>query len=134
MSACVLDTDLVIAALDRSDGHHREAARAIAAMLEDDIEMLVSTVNYAEALVRPAEDEQALPAAVDAIAALGIRPIPPTATIARDAARYRSLNVSLADGFALATARARSSSVASFDRRVRRAMADLGIEAPTQMG
>ena len=134
MSACVLDTDVVIAALDRSDAHHREAAAAIEGMLEEGVELLLSTVNYAEALVRPAENEQALPAAVDALAALGIRPIPPTATIARDAARYRSLNVSLADGFALATARAHSARVASFDRRVRRAMADLGIEAPTQLG
>ena len=130
MSACVLDTDVVIAALDRSDAHHREAAEAIQAMIADEVEMLLSTVNYAEALVRPAEDEETLKAAVDALAALGVRPVPPTAATARDAARYRSRNISLADGFALATARARSATVASFDRRVRRAMDDLGFEAP----
>jgi predicted nucleic acid-binding protein len=126
----VLDTDVVIAALDRSDAHHREAAEAVSAMIEDDVELLLSTVNYAEALVRPAQDEKNLHVAVDAIAALGIKPIGPDAAMARDAARYRALSISLADGFALATARARSASVASFDQRVRRAMSELGLESP----
>lgn len=130
MSACVLDTDVVIAALDRSDRHHRRAAETIERMIRDEVDMLVSTINYAEALVRPAEDEETLNRAVDAIAVLGIRTIAPTATIARDAARHRSLNISLADGFALATARAHSATVASFDRRVRRAVAELGLELP----
>ena len=129
----MLDTDVVIAALDRSDAHHREAARAIAKMLEDGDELLLSTINYAEALVRPAEDVDTLQVAVDAISALGIGLVPPTAAIARDAARFRSLGVSLADGFALATARANSATVASFDRRVRRAMAELGLDAPKRL-
>jgi oligoendopeptidase F len=34
LTACVLDTDVVIAALDRRDKHHREAANAVTAMLE----------------------------------------------------------------------------------------------------
>lgn len=134
MSGCVLDTDVVIAALDRSDAHHRETAEAITAMSADGVELLLSAINYAEALVKPAEDERTLAAAVDAIAALGIRVISPTATIARDAARRRALNVSLADGFALATARAHSASVATFDRRVRRAAAALGISSPEGLG
>lgn len=134
MSACVLDTDVVIAALDRSDGHHGDAAKAIASMLKKDIALLISTVNYAEALVRPAEDERTLQTAVDAIAALGIRPVAPTATIARDAARYRSLNVSLADGFAIATGRANAASIASFDNRVKRAVGKLGLEVAKQFG
>jgi predicted nucleic acid-binding protein len=133
LSACVLDTDVVIAALDRSDTHHREAAKAITGMLEDGDELLLSTINYAEALVRPAEDERTLQVAVDAIAALGIRPLAPTAAIARDAARFRSLGISLADGSALATAQANSATVASFDRRVRRAMAELGLDAPPRL-
>jgi predicted nucleic acid-binding protein len=132
LSACVLDTDVVIAALDRSDAHHGEAAAAIARTLKDDVRLLVSTVNYAEALVRPAENERTLQTAVDAIAALGIRQIAPTAAIARDAARYRSLKISLADGFALATARAHAASIASFDHRVQRAIAELGLDAAKQ--
>lgn len=134
MSACVLDTDVVIAALDRSDAHHGEAATAITNLIEERVELLLSTINYAEALVKPAEDEPTLEAAVDAIAALGIRTIAPTAAIARDAARYRTKKISLADGFALATARAQSATVASFDRRVRRAIDELGLELPAQLG
>ena len=129
----MLDTDVVIAALDRGDAHHREAARAIAGMLEDDDQLLLSTINYAEALARPAEDVDTLQVAVDAISALGIRPVAPTAAIARDAARFRSLGISLADGFALATAQVNSATVASFDRRVRRAMGELGLNAPKRL-
>lgn len=127
MNACVLDTDVVIAALDRSDAHHAEAASLISKLIAEGLDLLVSTVNYAEALVRPAEAEETFERAVDAIAALGLRPIGPDAAIARDAARLRGMNVSLADGFALATARTHAAGVASFDRRVRRAIAELGI-------
>lgn len=128
MTHCVLDTDVVIAALDRADAHHRAAARATRAMLEDGTELLISVVNYAEALVRPAEDEASFGAAVRAIDRLGVEVIAATPAIGRDAARLRTLGISLADGFALATARARSASVASFDRRVRRALRVAGIE------
>lgn len=128
MTACVLDTDVVIAALDRSDTHHRAAAKAIRAMLDDDTPMLLSVINYAETLVRPAKDEATLHAATTAIDALGLRVIAPTPAIGRDAARLRGLNISLADGFALATARAHSASVASFDRRVRRALKSTDLE------
>ena len=132
MTACVFDTDVVIAALDRGDVHHREAAAAVKAMVADDVQLLISTINYAEALVRPAEDEQSMRAAVDAIASIGLRPVPPSASVARDAARYRGLGISLADGFALATARARSAAIASFDARVLRAVRKLDLELPTQ--
>jgi predicted nucleic acid-binding protein len=69
LTACVLDTDVVIAALDRRDRHYRQAANAVTAMLEADDSLLLSLVTYAEALVRPAEDSRALETAVDAIAA-----------------------------------------------------------------
>lgn len=127
MNACVLDTDVVIAALDRRDVHHETAANALRAMIERETPRLLSTVNYAETLVRPAEDARTLRRAVDAIAALGIRLIAPTPEIARAAARHRGLGISLADGFAIATAEAHSAAVASFDRRVRRGLAQLGI-------
>lgn len=127
MTACVLDTDVVIAALDRGDGHHRAAAKALRAMTDDRVPLLLSLINYAETLVRPAENEAALRTAVAAIDALGIQLSTPTPAIARDAARLRSLNISLADGFALATARAHDASVASFDRRVRRALQTAGV-------
>lgn len=128
MSACVLDTDVVIAALDRRDAHHRRAAKAINGMIDSDTPLLLSIVNYAETLVRPAESEQTLRAAVNALAALGIRLVAPSPAIARDAARHRALNISLADGFAIATAQARDASVASFDARVRRALRTLNVQ------
>jgi predicted nucleic acid-binding protein len=127
LSACVLDTDIVIAALDRSDAHHKKAARFFEEVTKDETDLLLSAVNYAESLVRPAEDERALRAAVDAITSLRIRVVATDATIARNAARHRGLGISLADGFALATAAAHSASVASFDKRVRRALRPTGL-------
>jgi predicted nucleic acid-binding protein len=128
VSSCVLDTDVVIAALDRADAHHGEAAEAFGRFAAGGHELLLCTVNYAEALVRPAQDQRSLRAAVDAIAALGIRLLAPDAKVAREAAGYRGHGVSLADGFALATAAGRDASVASFDKRVRRALGPAGLE------
>lgn len=128
MTVCVLDTDVLIAALDRSDAHHRSSVRGIGRMLELGIRLELSLINYAEVLVRPAEDESALRTAVAAIELLRVRLVAPTPAIAREAARHRGLNVSLADGFAMATAQAHDASLASFDKRVRRALRRARIE------
>lgn len=133
MNGCVLDTDVVIAALDRRDAHHPRAAEAIKSLSKEGVPLLLSLVNYAETLVRPAEDEKALRTARDALAALGIRLVAPTRAIAVDAARHRALNISLADGFALATAQARDAHVASFDQRVRRALPKVGLALAPQL-
>jgi predicted nucleic acid-binding protein len=127
LSGCVLDTDVVIAALDRRDAHHGPAAAAFRRMTEDETELLLSAINYAESLVKPAESEGTLRAAVNAIASLRIRVIAPDAATARSAARLRGLGISLADGFALATAIAHDATVASFDKRVRRALRPAGL-------
>lgn len=133
MNGCVLDTDVVIAALDRRDAHHPRAAEAIKSLSKEGVPLLLSLVNYAETLVRPAEDEKTLRTARDALAALGVRLVAPTRAIAVDAARHRALNISLADGFALATAQARDAHVASFDLRVRRALSKVGLELAPQL-
>jgi predicted nucleic acid-binding protein len=130
----VLDTDVVIAALDRRDSHHADAARALKAMIDDETPLLLSLINYAETLVRPAEEERSLRAAVDALGALGVKLIAPTPATALDAARHRALNISLADGFALATAQTHNASVASFDRRVRRALPKVGLKLAACLG
>lgn len=91
-------------------------------------EPLLSAVNYAETLVRPAEDARTLRAAIDAIASMRIRVISPDVAMAHAAARNRGLDISLADGFALATATAHEATVASFDKRVRRALPAAGLK------
>jgi predicted nucleic acid-binding protein len=127
--ACVLDADVVIAALDRADVHHAEAARALRQLLDDGTDLLLSTVNYGEVLVRPAADDRTLRTAVAAIDALGTRIVAPTAPMAREAARLRARGgISLPGGFALATARAHAAEVATFDRRVRRSLDASGLE------
>lgn len=127
MNPCVLDTDVVIAALDRADAHHHAAAAAFARFATERVDLLLCSINYAEALVRPAEDERHLRAAVEAIASLGIRIQASDGSLARLAARRRGLGVSLADGFAIATAERAGADVASFDRRVRRALKQAGL-------
>lgn len=128
MTECVLDTDVVIAALDRGDAHHDAAARAVKRMAEGGTRLLVSPINYAEALVRPAASKSAMRAAVDAIRALGIELAPPTAFIAQRAAGFRHTGISLADSFALATALSRRASLATFDRDVRRSARAAGAD------
>ncbi len=127
MATCVLDTDIVIAALDRADAHHAAAAAAFERFTTERTELVICTVNYAEALVRPAEDERSLRAAVNAIASLGIRTSSPDAALARVAARRRALGISLADGFALATAERVGADLASFDQPVRRALKSVDV-------
>ena len=134
MTSCVLDTDVVIAALDRRDLHHAKASKAITEMIEEGTTLLLSLINYAETLVKPAEEDDTLRAAVDAMSALGIKLVAPTPAIALDAARHRSLNISLADGFALATAQAQHADVATFDRRVSRALPKVGLELASYLG
>jgi predicted nucleic acid-binding protein len=87
----------------------------------------MSPVNCAEALVRPAQDAELLARAVEALDGLGIELLAPTAWVARDAARIRAAGISLADAFAIAAARQVAGSVASFDRRVRRAAEGVGV-------
>lgn len=117
----------MIAVLDRNDAHHRTATDGLRSMIEQEVPLMLSLVNYAETLVRPAEDERTLRAAIEAITTLEVELIAPTRTIARDAARFRALNVSLADGFAMATAVAHKATLASFDQRVRRALPQAGL-------
>lgn len=102
-------------------------------MSEEGVPLLLSLINYAETLFRPAEDESMLRTARDALSALGVRLIAPTPPIAVNAARHSALNISLADGFALATARAHSAYLASFDRRVRRSLPKVGLELAPQL-
>lgn len=133
MTVCVLDTDVVIGALDRADAHHEDAVRLVRGLAEGGTSLVLSLINYAEALVRPAESDRTLRAAVAAIDAMGVGLISPTAPVAREAARLRQANISLADGFALATALAYGAWLATFDRRVRRSLVDAGVDLPPML-
>jgi predicted nucleic acid-binding protein len=128
VTTCVLDADVVIAALDRADAHHGAAVRAVTRMLDEGTGMLLSLVNYAEALVRPAERDDSFRAAVAGIDALGLELVAPTPAVAREAARLRNAGISLPDGFAVATAVTRGASLIAFDARVRRIARKEGVQ------
>lgn len=86
MKSVALDTDVVIAALDEADAHHERARRVVSELLARRVRLLISTINYAEILVRPAGQPEALKAAIDAMDALRIETVPPSARIAQRAA------------------------------------------------
>lgn len=124
---CVLDTDVVIGALDRSDAHHEAATALLLELIAEGVPRRMSPINYAEALVRPAERDGLMERAVAALDDLGVELVAPSGRVARDAAQIRGLGVSLADAFAIAAAQQVGGVVASFDRRVRRAAAQVGV-------
>jgi len=96
-------------------------------MTDSGVTLHLCVINYAEALIRPAEHPATLARAIQAIGSLAIKLESPDPAVARDAARLRSMNISPADGFALATARRLSATLASFDARVRNAANKLQI-------
>ena len=108
--SCVLDTDVVIAAINRRDAHHRAAGELIRELRGI---LLLSLVNYAEVLVQPAQEEGTLEDALAVMDGLELELVAPTAAIASDAVR---------------TARARNATLATFDRRVWRALGAAGLE------
>jgi predicted nucleic acid-binding protein len=133
VTGCVLDADVVIAALDDRDAHHATAAAWLRRTLADGTRLLLSVVNYAEVLVRPAADRAAFREAVAAIDALGIEIVSPSAAVARDVAVLCGSGVDLPDAFALATAVAREASLATFDSGVRNAARAAGAHLALPM-
>lgn len=132
MSSCVLDTDVVIAALDRTDAHHQRAADLLRKLSNEHVRLSISAVNYAEVLVRPSLDDVLHRTAVAAMRQIGIKVVAPGSVVAQAAARLRARHsVSLADCFALATASREGARLASFDAGVRKVAASeqIGIAA-----
>ena len=118
----VLDADVVIAALDGSDVHHRDARRLFIRWRREGATRLLGLVNLSEVLVAPAGDRARLRAAREAIAALGVTVHRPTEGIGVEAARLRAEHpISLPDAYCLATARMAGGRLVSFDRKVVRA-------------
>jgi predicted nucleic acid-binding protein len=126
----VLDADILIGALDRSDAHHKQSRRLFVAWRQQGDALRMSVVNLSEVLVAPAADRRRLRAAREAIAALGVTVHLPTEAIGVDAARLRSRHpISLPDGYLLATVKHTGAMAASFDRNVVRAARAEGIPA-----
>lgn len=119
----VLDADVLIGALDRSDPHHTQARRLFSEWRRLNAERVVSVVNFSEVLVAPAAaSTHSLRSARTAIAALDVTIHQPGESIGTDAARLRGSHpISLPDAYCLATARHIHSVVMSFDHKVIRA-------------
>lgn len=127
----VLDADILIGALDASDAHHTRAREYFQNWNAGAVTRLVSLVNLTEVLIAPALGATRLNAAREAISALGVATHPTTEAIAVDAARLRGrFPISLPDAYALATARQVGGTLVSFDRRIMRAAAELGLGGP----
>ncbi len=118
----VLDADVLIGALDGRDPHHPEARDLFTAWQAEGAGALISVVNLSEVLVAPAADPERLRAAREAIRALGVGVHRPGEATCVHAAALRARHpISLPDAYCLATASATRGTLASFDRKVRRA-------------
>lgn len=118
----VLDADVLIGALDRSDAHHPRARDLLRDWRERGVQRLISVVNLSEVLVAPAAEPETLSSAREAIAALGVVVHRPSEAIGVEAARLRGRHaISLPDAYCLATATHAGAQIATFDDNVLRA-------------
>lgn len=118
----VLDSDVLIGALDGSDVHHARARLLFRRWRRQQAAALMCVVNLSEVLVAPAGDRIRLRSARAAISALGVSVHQPGEAIGVEAARLRARHpINLADAYCLATAKHTTGTVASFDLKVLRA-------------
>jgi predicted nucleic acid-binding protein len=64
----ILDADVLIGALDRSDAHHARARKLLTECRDRQDAVSISVVNLSEALIAPSADPAHLSAAREAIA------------------------------------------------------------------
>jgi predicted nucleic acid-binding protein len=113
----VLDASVAIAALSVDDGHHRSAARALAAATDADL--VLAATSRAEVLVGPSAAGGAQLAAAREFVD-GCETVPVTAAVADDAAAIRARHraLSLPEAIALVVATLiDADAVWTFDRR-----------------
>jgi len=124
----LLDADVLIGALDRSDAHHDRARELFVRAREHQDSLSISVVNLTEVLIAPAADSAKLAAAREAITALGLAIHQPSEAIAVDAAKLRARHpISLPDAYLLASAKHLGAATASFDHKVQHAAQHEGL-------
>jgi predicted nucleic acid-binding protein len=115
----VVDTSVLVALLDADDALHEPAAQTLAAAWEAGAEVLVPSIAYAEAMVRPLErGGDALERADSFFASQRIVPL--DRDEAREAARLRGLHrpwLRMPDALVLAVGRLRTAIVLTGDAR-----------------
>ncbi len=121
MGALILDANVVIALLDRSDAHYEKAVEDVDAADQADRELIVPASAYSEALVAFARVGR-LADARTAIAAMGIVVAALSTDIAEYAAELRATHAKLrlGDAVVLATARLLSGELLTYDQRLAR--------------
>lgn len=125
----VLDANVLIGALNAHDVHHAGARAWFRRWRDERVPRVVSAVNYAEALVAVAADAALLRQARSLYKDFEVTVQPASEVLAVDAARRRARHqISVADGFLLATAEQLRSPVATFDAKLRSAARAEGLE------
>ena len=121
MGALILDANVLIALLDRSDAHYEKAVEDVDAADQADRELIVPASAYSEALVAFARVGR-LADARTAIAAMGIVAAALSTDIAEYAAELRATHAKLrlGDAVVLATARLLSGELLTYDQRLAR--------------
>jgi predicted nucleic acid-binding protein len=138
MAVVVFDSDVLIGFLNAADVHHADAVQRVRDSLAPGTRRMLSAVNYSEILIGPMRAGEQARDHVEAM--LGHFAIDITGidrALARRAAAVRArTDLELPDAYAVATAihaqhsGHRDVSLASFDKAVLRAHADLGRSAP----
>jgi predicted nucleic acid-binding protein len=116
-----LDTDIVIAFLDRGDEQHATAVAELRPRLAAGDKLLAAATVYAESIVRPLQ--QGTDATVDEFFdAAGMSIVPIDRAVARRAAVLRAEHQSLwlPDAMSLATAIMTDSALLTLDKKLRR--------------
>lgn len=121
MGALILDANVLIALLDRSDAHYEKAVEDVDAADQADRELIVPASAYSEVLVAFARVGR-LADARTAIAAMGIVVAALSTDIAEYAAELRATHATLrlGDAVVLATAGLLSGELLTYDQRLKR--------------
>jgi predicted nucleic acid-binding protein len=119
VAALILDASVLIGLLDTADAHHGRSIDDVEAADRAGRQLLLPASAYSETLVAFARAGR-LRDARQAVAAMGIKILPLTETIAELAAELRTRHerLRLPDAIVLATAQEQGGELLSYDRRL----------------